>query len=325
MTGRGNPPTDWLSRYSSVLPVIDLLTMGILFSLIIGTALWLVVKESILPLEARQATDLERLRSAHLRLIALGKMVERQVPSLNLSDVGSNGDGNVLGRIRTIGLTAQAQSTNGEWVANLTDDITGQVLQTRLLDEQDFWIRRASELCKLDEPVPAAPQLDNKPSLVEHLSFAGKLATYRGRIWQLHDRCVESKKKILDENLLRFRYDKYDEFDMPPERVAAARQQIRDWVDQHRDFRHIHVEGHCDPLGSSDYNYRLSFMRAFHVAEIIRQYLDTKALVEGRDYFLHVSGYSWRRQLDRHRGESEAAWHSRLRRIEIGFQRASLH
>ncbi len=199
--------------------------------------------------------------------------------------------------------------------------LTSYCLYDLLARQLAFWKQRADELCRLDEPTPDPPELPIDAGLGRYLEIGDSLVEYRRHIWRLHGLCTESKKEIIGEDLLRFKYNRHDAFDMSQARVESAKQKIRELTDKYREYRNIYVEGHCDPVGSEEYNYRLSFMRARYVARIIRDHLDAQGLTEGKDYFLNIAGYSWRRQLERAEGESKGVWHARLRRIELGFQR----
>nr|VFJ60427.1 MAG: OmpA family protein [Candidatus Kentron sp. DK] len=361
----------WLGKCSASIPIIDLLTLGILLSLVVATGLLLVIRDTVPPIEGLQSAEVQQLHTAREKLRALSEIANLVPPEIDIPDTAQTGNPNLLNRLRNIGAVAEKLSRSRDLTTKegyriekgvlqtLTDamrrghlcavsdvssefpeiqkllsaflvlgeqrtkalGITAECLRGQLAQQLAFWDAQKANLCKLDRELPASPQFPINASLGEYLAAGRELATYRNRIWKLHALCIESKKEVIGEDLLKFKYDRYNAFDMTSEAVMVAKDRIRRLVDKHHEFRNIYVEGHCDPQGGDEYNYRLSFMRALYVSGIIRRHLDAQGLEEGGDYFLHIIGYSKRRPLPRKPGEPEAAWYSRLRRIELGFQR----
>ncbi|WP_295439220.1 hypothetical protein [uncultured Thiodictyon sp.] len=336
-------------RFGQLLPALDLILLVVMFLIIAVTAVMMVIRAYILPLEKVQTAEAARLQLSRVELLRLCDTAKQQLAARVVpeEDAGAlarlcveagRADppldrpaavqaANVLHRLRRIGTAAGQLETLAQRIETLADQVKGLMLRGEVTRVVRFWQERAKELCPLQEEVPTPPTLPATAGLGDLLLFGQAAQRYGLEVWALHDKCVESKKVVIGEDLLRFQYDRSDAFNMTEAAVEQAKQRIRELVDNARTeggFRQIFVEGHCDPKGGEDYNYQLSFMRALYVAGIIREHLKARQLNEGpgKDFELHVLGYSFQRPLARTDGEAEADWHSRLRRIEIGFRRS---
>ena len=208
-----------------------------------------------------------------------------------------------------------------------TASLTAQMLQQAVLDaavdrelssQRSFWGDRASELCV---PPPQEPPLVPSHGVLDLAGGLEALRHFRDGTWVSYRDCMEERVEVIPEELLRFSFNRSDAFDMPPEAVEQAKNKIVALVDSHRDRRLILVRGHTDRKGTDEYNYALSADRAWYVGRIVLAHLSAQGLVPGRDVELIPEGLGKSRPVDRRPDESDEAFDSRCRRIELAFQR----
>ncbi len=195
--------------------------------------------------------------------------------------------------------------------------VLGAAVDRELSSQRSFWGDRVTELCV---PPPEAPPTPGR-GVLELARGLEALRDFRDGTWASYRDCVEERVEVIPEDLLRFSFNRSDAFDMPPEAIEQAKNKIRALVDSHRDRRRILVRGHTDRKGTDEYNYALSADRAWYVGRIVLAHLSAQGLIPGRDVELIPEGLGKSRPVDRRPGESDEAFDSRCRRIELAFQR----
>jgi outer membrane protein OmpA-like peptidoglycan-associated protein len=206
-------------------------------------------------------------------------------------------------------------------------ELTLQMWQRKVLQqavEEDssshrgFWNERAAELCV---PAPEPPPRSRAGSMFEWIDSLEVVRTYRDVVWQRYSDCVDERVVVIPEELLRFKFDRADAFDMRPEALDQAKDRIRRLVDDNPDRRRIYIRGHTDRVGTDEHNYVLSSKRAWYVGQVVLEHLRGKGLDSGRDFELIPEGLGKTRPVDRIAGESDEAFDRRCRRIQVAFQR----
>ncbi len=184
--------------------------------------------------------------------------------------------------------------------------------------QQDFWQRRANELCS--GQVPLIPELPPNADSLQQMAFLDQLSPVSQKIWDRYQECLEPVTVVIDEELLHFKVDRYDQFESDPEPAFAK---IRAYVDQNlKTHSQVYILGHTDDTFTDEYNYLLSYRRALYVAMVIQRHLAASKLQQGRNYALYPSGMGKAQPLARQANEGIEAWRTRCRRIELSFRSA---
>jgi outer membrane protein OmpA-like peptidoglycan-associated protein len=185
-------------------------------------------------------------------------------------------------------------------------------------DQQRHWSELAMEPCVANQSPPAVPALAPGASAWDHIEVLLELRRIGPQIWSLYKGCREPRTEVINEELLHFRVNKFDEFETDPEPAYAK---IRDFVDQNLAVRNqIYITGFTDDTFTDQYNFELSYRRALHVMNIIRQHLDAKGLTPGTSYRIYPLGMGRSQLLSRNHGENIDSWRRRCRRIELSFR-----
>jgi outer membrane protein OmpA-like peptidoglycan-associated protein len=181
-----------------------------------------------------------------------------------------------------------------------------------------FWERRASELCVEQDQRPRLMPLPANADPVTQLArLAGQTDQYE-KIWAMYEGCQEPKMETINEDLLHFKVNKYDDFESDP---SPGFQTIRSFVDQYvKSHQLIYVIGHTDDTFTDEYNYLLSYRRALRITDEIKSHLTRERLQAGKDYMLYPVGMGKSQLVPQVAGESVDDWRKRCRRIEIYFR-----
>jgi outer membrane protein OmpA-like peptidoglycan-associated protein len=182
-----------------------------------------------------------------------------------------------------------------------------------------FWESRVRELCGNQYRLPVSPShLQDQAAPADWLRYLRELDDYRKKIWELYIECQEPKTVIINEELLHFRVNRFDDFESDP---TPGLKKILDYVDTNRRTHgHIYVIGHTDDQADHRYNDHLSYRRALYVVDKVRAHLQSQQLVEGKDYTLYPLGMGEYQLLTRGTTESLDDWRKRCRRIELSFR-----
>ena len=204
--------------------------------------------------------------------------------------------------------------------------VTTHMLKRIVEEDWYFWTARARELCEPPPPVPQFYCEDDYLSELDELDNMAELARFQQAVWQIYEACKEESLVNIPESLLHFTSDRYDSFHphMTEREVEEAFEKIMMYVDEHvfgKKQRKIYVRGHCDDLDTREYNYLLSFNRAYYVSMKIMEHLTKRGYREGEDYLLYMEGMGESRLLPKEEDENISSWRSRCRRIELAFQK----
>jgi len=211
----------------------------------------------------------------------------------------------------------------------------------KICDEQrNFWNKRAMELCDGAE-IPLEPPLNlvkaGSPP-VAWLEELKRLEAYRAAVFKQYDACHQESRLTIDETRLRFEYTSDTLPKVTDKKVQSVINDLISEVDKNvvkGNKRKVFVFGHSDSRGACNYiqrdnrNYRLSYGRAWYLAQKIKLYLaesyQHKPLVEGKDYLMTVVGHGASRPKTCEALECRSEkYDTENRRIEIAFQRLTL-
>jgi outer membrane protein OmpA-like peptidoglycan-associated protein len=183
--------------------------------------------------------------------------------------------------------------------------------------QRRFWDSRAKELCAGSPPAPALPAAPAGDP-ISQLGVLARIAPLIEATWTSYANCLEPATVTISEDLLHFKFNRFDEFEDPPD---AAYRLILDQVQRNlTTHSEVYIFGHTDVQGPEANNNRLSYQRARHVADVIEQDLVKRGLGRQRGYNLYPVGRGISAVLPRLAGEDDEDWYKRCRRIEISFR-----
>lgn len=287
--------------------------------------LWLL-EVSVPPVVKTVQGTWDETRRAQEVLKRLGVAFE----SASSTAVGVNSHGEKLSQLRAAGELAT-------WVdqAKSEADLAWSLKLEQLYDDEIAFVRAlAKDPCE-GAKIPPEPRrnVESGAPPIAWLEDLERLARYRAAVFEQYDACRQESRITVDETSLRFKVNSDTTFTMSPGDVDRGIGSVLAAIDDKvlkGNTRNIFVRGHsdsrgtCDPRLRNDLNFRLSYGRAWYLAQRIRDHLVERGFVEGRDYLLTVAGFGASRPKPcRGLVCRDGNYDTENRRIEIAFQRLS--
>jgi len=227
--------------------------------------------------------------------------------------------------LSTIGANLQHQFQTKAELRKALNAIGNDFMNKWANKQRFLWQDRVNKLCERPNNDFPLNNIKFNGSLDGYFDAINSMSDYSDHIWYLYEKCHMPIIEVIDENLLKFTFNRWDKFDMTDEAVKNAIEQIKQIVDAHKEYRNIYVNGHCDKIGDDEPNLVLSYQRAMYVGIKIREYLiSEKRLTENKDFKITLSGFGKTQLLEQKPNESKDEWCSRCRRIELAFQKMPL-
>ncbi|MGA1867470.1 MAG: OmpA family protein [bacterium] len=321
-------------NFISMMPVCDVIMLIILYSAIIISALVAVITLFVYPISEDLRVKCELMSLDYGRLknlmdmtgLAKGKdtvEIGERIKCIQKNSYCDTASAALIEKLQSLKRTSSTLVETDALLREQTKNCSSGFMKIWTDQQTDFWQRRIEKLCEKPQRELRLNEIRFDDSPNGYIEAFIELGNYYCLVLDLYDKCTEERVEVIDENLLRFKFDRYDEFDMDPQDLKCAKEKIKQLVDRYGSYRKIQIRGHCDQRGGDEYNYLLSFRRALYVGNVIKIHLKKQGLIEGKDYFISLIGFGKSRLLPKAEGEEEEHYYSRCRRIELAFQRLS--